>query len=250
MYPQFLAKIRFFYRNLSSVIFLEGIVEFLGSSSLLARYYMKKLKSFLSKNNNILSFAILVATACTPLFATADELETSLNKVKDLVAQKNYSGALDELGWARKEVEKMNSGQLATFLPNDLNGFEGKKLSVNSAMGFTNIEREYNKGDATVRVSLTGGSTGGAGAGLGGLAAIGKMAAMFGGNTPGQETIRVQGRTAMLESDNSVPNLTIFLDSGSILKLEMISGKEIGVLKDMATALKLDDLEKYIKGGK
>ena len=211
---------------------------------------MKKNLSYNSNYIKIVLSLLCVASAFNAFSANADELESSLNKVRTLVTEKNYSAALEELGWARKEIEKMNSGQLATFLPDDLNGFSGKKISSNSVMGFTNIEREYSKGAVTVKVSLTGGSVGGAGAGLGGLAAIGKMAAMFGGNTPGQETIRVQGRTAMLESENSIPNLTIFLDSGSILKLEMTSGKEISALKDMASALKLDDLEKYIKGGK
>lgn len=198
--------------------------------------------------SRLASCSIALAVLVVSSNLRADELDSTLTKVRDLVSQKNYSAALEELSWARKEIEKMNSGQIGTFFPDQLAGFTGRKLESSSAMGFTNIERAYSKGSTELKVSLTGGSSGGADAGLGGLAAIGKMAAMFGGNTPGQETIRIQGRTAMLESESSTPNLTIFLDSGSILKIEMTSGKDIAAVKEVAGALKLDELEKYLKG--
>jgi hypothetical protein len=72
------------------------------------------------------------------------------------------------------------------------------------------------------------------------------MAAMFGGEA-GQDTFRLQGRTAMLRDDGGAPELQVFLDSGSILTLsgDNATGAE---LRGMAEALKLDALDSYLRG--
>lgn len=52
---------------------------------------------------------------------------------------------------------------------------------------------------------------------MGALMGIGKMAAMM--DIPCQEAVRIQGHTATMNTENdSAPKLTIFLDSGSMLK--------------------------------
>ena len=87
-------------------------------------------------------------------------------------------------------------------------------------------------------------------AGLGGLAALGQMAAMMGGGTPGSDTFRIGGRTATLQATpgSSSSDLTIFLDSGSMLKIESYDGVSGDVLKQMAENLKINDLDNYLKG--
>ena len=196
--------------------------------------------------SNLLKKALFISLAvvAVPLAGRAEDLNEIFKRVNDLIAQKNYPKALDELGWAKKEIEKMNSNAVQTYLPDSLGGFTGGKTTVNNAMGMMNIERPYTKGDATVKVSLVGGSGGGA---MGGLAAMGKMAAMFGGGE-GQETVRIQGRTAMLKTSSAEPELQIFLDSGSVLTFNAESGMSGTDLKAMAEAMKLDDLDKYLRG--
>jgi hypothetical protein len=82
---------------------------------------------------------------------------------------------------------------------------------------------------------------------MGALMGIGKMAAMM--DIPGQEAVRIQGHTATMNTENdSAPKLTIFLDSGSMLMIESESGGTAAQLKKMAEELKLDDLDKYLKG--
>ncbi|NDC37912.1 MAG: hypothetical protein EBZ48_07640 [Proteobacteria bacterium] len=106
------------------------------------------------------------------------------------------------------------------------------------------VERPYKNGAKEVKLSLTGGGPAGA---LGGLAGIGKMAAMFGGEA-GQDTFRVQGRTAMLNSGEGNAELQLFLDSGSILTLTSQEGATGADLKAMVEALKIDDLDNYLRG--
>ena len=181
--------------------------------------------------------------------ASAEDLNTILKRVDDFVQQKNYSKAMEELDWARKEVEKMHVKRVQEFLPDNLAGYTGQKFDANSALGFSNIERDYKQGKKDVKLSLTGGSGGGAAA-LGGLAQLGRMAAMFGGNTPGNETIRIQGRTATLETGESSASMTVMLDSGSILRLDGSSGVSSEDLKSIVEGIKIEELDSYLKGSK
>jgi hypothetical protein len=192
--------------------------------------------------------AAVVLPATSVKICRADDLEPMFKKVTDLVAAKNYTKALEELSWAKKEIEKMNAEKLKSFLPDTLAGYTGGKVESNNALGMLNLERSYSNGTGQFKLSLTGGAGGNA-AGFGDLAAIGRMAAMM-GNQGGQDTFRIGGRTATLEArdDSKGGELTVFLDSGSILKLE---GNNIGgtqTLRDAANALKLDDLDNYLKG--
>lgn len=190
-----------------------------------------------------LTLALLICLM--PCAAMAEDLNAIFKKVGEFVEAKNYPKALEELKWAQKEIEKLNLKQMENLLPENVAGFVGAKAKANSAMGFTNLERQYSKDSIKIDVSLTG--TGGAG--LAGMAGIGQMAAMM-GNVPGQETMRINGRTAMLESNegSDSSSLTVFLDGGTILKMEMSGSSDSAVLKGFAEALKIDDIDKYLKG--
>lgn len=178
----------------------------------------------------------------------AEELETIFGRVNGFVGQKNYSKALEELEWARKELEKLHTQRLQSFFPDQLGEYKGAPAEVNGALGFTNVERRYSSGSSSVTVSLIGQSGGSAG-GLGGLAALGKMAAMF-GQQAGQDSFRISGRTAMLNKTpgSSSADLTVFLDSGSMLKLEDANKGDTAVLRSLAEKLDIEGLEKYLKG--
>ena len=75
--------------------------------------------------------------------AMAEDLNEIFSRVNQLIEQKNYQKALNELGWAKKEIEKMNGQKLQEFFPNQLGEFSGDKFQTNSALGFTNVERTY-----------------------------------------------------------------------------------------------------------
>lgn len=194
-----------------------------------------------------------IITACVlSLFVAAgvraEDINEIFKRVNQFIENKNYARAMEELDWAKKEIEKMHITKLEEFFPDSLAGFKGEKFDTNSVLGFTNIERDYTQGKKKVKVSLTGG-TGQGGAALSGLAQLGKMAAMFGGGGNGSETLRVKGRTAMSESTGAVSSLTVILDSGSMLRLDSSDGMKSEELKSMAEAIKVDELDTYLKGG-
>jgi hypothetical protein len=135
---------------------------------------------------------------------------------------------------------------MTSFLPDELAGYSASGAEANSAMGITNIERKYTKGSEKVKVSIT--NMGGAG-GAGGIAAIGRMAALM-GNQPGMDSFRIQGKTATLQQrqGSNRAELSVYLDSGAMLKLESSNLADSGVLKKMVEELKVSDLDNYLRG--
>ncbi|MCB0353877.1 MAG: hypothetical protein KDD64_10145 [Bdellovibrionales bacterium] len=186
----------------------------------------------------------LVASLVVLPAAHAEEIDAIFKKVNEYIAQQNFPKALEELNWAQKEINKMHVERLKSFFPDSLAGFTGNQTEVNAALGMTNVERRYSNGAKNVSLSLIGGSGGGP---LGNIAGFGRMAAMMGGQ-PGQDTFRINGLTANLVDKPNNPELTVFLDSGSMLKLEgsgQASGKE---LREIAEGFDLASLDKYLKG--
>lgn len=187
--------------------------------------------------------AVLALSFALP--AAAEDINEVFKKVNEYAAKKNYPKALEELQWAQKELEKLNQQRLAELLPKDVDGFVGEEPQVQSAMGFTTIERQYNKGEKGIQVSIAGG-----GGAAGGLAGIAKMGMMMGGAQPGTDQFRIDGRTATLDTSGS-PELTVLLESGSVLQIRSSDESVDGAtLKKFAQGLKIADLDSYLGGGK
>jgi hypothetical protein len=193
---------------------------------------------------------LLIASLVASVFAQpalAEDINEVFKKVNEYVAQKNYPKAMEELSWAQKELEKLHQTRLSELLPADIDGFKGGDTQVQLVMGFSNIEREYQNGDKSIRVAITG--TGGTD-GMGGLAGLAKMGMMMGGTQSGVEQFRVAGRTASLDTTNDSPEVSVFLESGSIIRLSTGEGVDGAALKKFAEGLKVADLDAYLKGAK
>ena len=192
----------------------------------------------------IMSVGFLMLTGNVCLSEDVNEI---FKRAQEFIAAKNYPKALEELTWAKKEIENLNSGAIKGFFPDQLAGFTGGKIEDSSALGIQNLSRTYTKDDNSFEVSLTGGSIGGAG-GIGDLAALGRMAAMF--QQPGQQSFRISGKTAVLDERNSEDRgeISVYLDSGQILKIESQGAVSHATLKEIAQAIKIEDLDKYLKG--
>ncbi|MEZ4754477.1 MAG: hypothetical protein R3A13_09255 [Bdellovibrionota bacterium] len=173
----------------------------------------------------------------------AEEIDALLKRFNEFVAQENYPKALEELAWVRKEIETKSNDKVKSFFTDELGGLKGQELQANSAMGFTSIERKYSGPNKSITVSLAGGSSGGNNP-FGGIAALGQMAAMMGGQQGG-DSFRINGRTASFQSKGNSGELSVFLDSGSILKFE---NADKDTLKTMAEEFNIEGLDKYLKG--
>ena len=191
--------------------------------------------------------AALFSLVCAQQPALAEDINEVFKKVNEYVQQKNYPKAMDELTWAQKELEKLHQERLSELLPAEVEGFKGGDTQVQQMMGFSNIEREYTNGDKNIRLAITG--TSGT-EGMGGLAGIAKMGMMMGATQPGRDQFRINGRTASLDTTSGSPELSVFLESGSVLQLTTGDGVDGPALKKFAEALKIGDLDNYLKGAK
>jgi len=154
---------------------------------------------------------------------------------------------MEELTWAQKELEKLHQQRLSELLPAEVEGYKGGDTQVQQMMGFSNIEREYSNGEKNIRLAISG--TSGT-EGMGGLAGIAKMGMMMGATQQGRDQFRINGRTASLDTTNSSPELSVFLESGAVLQLTTDEGVDGPALKKFAEALKIGDLDNYLKGAK
>jgi len=193
----------------------------------------------------VITIAALLTSLANPAFG--EDINEVFKNVNEYVQAKNYPKAMEELSWAQKEIEKLHQGRLAELLPAEVEGFKGGDTQVQQMMGFSNIEREYTNGEKTIRVAITG--TGGT-EGMGGLAGIAKMGMMMGATQSGRDQFRIAGRTASLDTTDSSPELSVFLESGSILQLSTDEGIDGAALKKFAEVLKVAEIDSYLKGAK
>lgn len=192
--------------------------------------------------------SLAIAAVVSALFsqvALGEDINEIFKKVNEYVQQKNYPKAMEELSWAKKEIEKLHQQRLAELLPNQIAGFTGGETQVQEVLGFSNIEREYTSGEKSIRLAITGSA---GSEGMGGLAGLAKMGMMMGGTQSGQEKFRISGRTATLDTTNEAPELQILLESGSIVQLTTSNGVDGPSLKKFAESLKVAELDSYLKG--
>lgn len=202
------------------------------------------MKNYLCKISVVTIGCFLLANVLS-----AEDVNQIFENTKKYIADKNYTKALEELSWASKEIEKMHMQRMHDFFPDKLGEFSGDKFNDNAVLGMTNLERAYSRGSASIKLSLLGSSKGSGGP-MAGLAGLGQLAAMFQGQVPGQESFRIKGRTAQVNSqDPSRAELMLFLNNGTMLQAVAISGEvEVADLKQLVEGLDLDALETYLKG--
>jgi hypothetical protein len=187
--------------------------------------------------------ASLMLCACLtfagpPAVFAEEDLESIFSKVNEHIEKKNFTKALEELSWAQKELEKMNAKRIEEFFPPQLGSYKGARIETQSMMGMQSIERLYTdeKGNS-LSVSVMGGLGSGGGP-LGGIAAFGRMAAMQG------DTFRIDGLTASIDGSE----LSVFLDSGGIIKFDGRGNIEAEELKKKAREFKIKELDAYLSG--
>jgi hypothetical protein len=179
-----------------------------------------------------------------PIVVQAEDLSKILERVGKFAQDENYTKALEELKWAQNELDKLHTAHLGTFFPEKIQEFAGDKIKPASVLGMVELKRTYRKGNEQVLLSLIGGSSGATGNPFGQIARFG---ALMGGQN-GQETLRINGKTSTLKDEGKGrAELTMFLDSGFMLKLESRDARG-DALRAMAETLDVDNLEKYLKG--
>lgn len=197
------------------------------------------------------SLILLLSGICFASQVMAEDIEVIFKKVNELRAAGKYSQALSELGWAEKELERLNMEKIQSYIPANIPGFTAEKLKSNSALGMMNIERVFNRSSdgVQIRVSLIGaGNNSAAAAGFGSLAALGQMAAAMGNNAIGQEAFRVEGNTATLAADNEARTADLSVSvEGIVVKMEMSGAADKEALRKVLNSMDIKGMMEYLK---
>ncbi|NOZ10492.1 MAG: hypothetical protein GXP09_05590 [Gammaproteobacteria bacterium] len=197
----------------------------------------------MKKFNYFLVFVVLVFSMQARSIAgekTVDDIKKAFDKAMEYVEKGNYVKASKEVEWAKKDIDKLHTQRLLTYLKDELAGFKGKPVKSTAVLGMVAVERDYKKGSTTVKVSITT-----AGAGLG---AFSQMAAMAQRGNPNAESFRVGDHTGIIEAQRGRTAMTVFLEAGPFLKLEMRGASDKKILHDMLGEMSIDKLNKYLKG--
>jgi hypothetical protein len=201
------------------------------------------------KKHFTLANILFITAMCSPLSASAENIDEIFTKVKQYSENQNYPKAIEELAWAEKELQKLHFNKLQSFFPETLGAFKGKPAESQAAFGMSSVEKEYRDGKGILKISLAGGSGGAANNPMGGIAALARMGQMM-GQQPGVETFRIDGRTANLKVNEKYKNaeLTVFLEGGSILTAKLTKSADGDLLRQAIKQLPLTELDNYLKG--
>ncbi len=174
----------------------------------------------------------------TPVFADDSPADTC-KSASSLFKEGDIEGALEEARWCVTQLEQLKQGQTSAFFKDEIGGYIGGKLESNQAMGFTVIERRYNKESISISVTLSGGASGAANNAFAAIAAFGMQAAQG-------KKVRIQRRTAIVNDENGSVQVVITLKSGGMLTFdssELSKDDVIGFAKIFPVA-DLDDSRK------
>lgn len=136
--------------------------------------------------------------------------------VDDLQAAGNFSAARDAARLCLEGIEQELVGEIGQYFLPQIGEWIRTDYQENNAMGFNNITAEYEKGNISVNVSLTGQAGGGGGGPLGGLGGllggIASSAVLQGG-----QQVTVAGLPAAVQPDGM---LMVTLQDGSFLTFD------------------------------
>lgn len=178
-------------------------------------------------------------------------LTTSLGEIERDASEGRYPSALVELERARNYLLEQKNKRVKKFFPGTLKGVAGKELTgeeieVSVALGLTNMIRLYKGKDSELKVSLLGGGRSVSSQEESGL---GRMAAMI-QKEDGGVGLQIGGCSALLDESGARPELSIFLKSGGVLKLEGRQNLIGEQLKQLATKIDVAGLDRYLQGSR
>lgn len=169
----------------------------------------------------LVSISLLLLGLSTQAQAQEDPASNCREAAK-LLEDDDLDGALEEARWCVEGLEQMKQAAASDIFPDEINGFVGAQLNNQSAMGINMLERQYNKGNQTVRVHLSTGNN----MLMGGLGALANMGMMGVG-----KKIRVQKRTVRDMSEGNKVHFIAQLKSGGFLNFESTSADNETVLE-------------------
>lgn len=161
-----------------------------------------------------------------------DSPKEACQNAAELYADNDVTGALEEAKWCVTLLEQEKQQSVNRVFPDTLMGFQGAEIEHQSAMGFSSTVRDYNQGDQTITVTLSGGSA------MGGAMNAFAALAQYGGGTK----TRIQKRSATINNSDGQVQVMVSLKSGGLLMFEAYDITQTKVV-DFAKAFPVEKLD-------
>lgn len=190
-------------------------------------------------NRLVTTLAILALGVSTA--GAADDPAVIFKEAADLYQAGDIDGALSEARWGVERLEQLKQASEGKLFRDEIAGYVGGELTSSKAMGLTQTQRTYAKGDQKIEVQLMGSS----GAGAGPLAGLGALA-QFGAQVPGSRQVRIQRRTGFAMADGAKSTVSLTLESGGTLMFTSSQVDLDGVIA-FAEAFPVKDLDEARK---
>jgi hypothetical protein len=187
--------------------------------------------------------AVGLSGAAHAQLEVSGDLVSNCAQIENLRKAGNGTEALNAARLCLQGLEQQLTGEIGQFFPTNVAGWTRSSFDEGSAMGFTNITSEYEKGDNTATVSLTREAGGGAG-GLGGL--LGGLARA--GLAQSGKQVRVGGLPASVQPDGTI---SVSLEDGSFLTFQSPqfddADSALAGIGDLVNAFPVADINKTLQ---
>lgn len=190
----------------------------------------------MNKNAVLLGFAFLSISAVSIPVWAEDSPKDACNKAATLFADDDLDSALEEAKWCVTLLEQLQQARTGQFFKDTILGYVGGQIESQNMMGFSSTQREYQKGDAFINVTLNGMASSG---GMDALSAL----AQLGMNAGGGKKVRIQKRTAVVIDQDGQVEIMISMKKGGTLAFESnsVSAEEVQKFAEAFPVEALDD---------
>ncbi|PID77757.1 MAG: hypothetical protein CSB21_03925 [Deltaproteobacteria bacterium] len=184
-----------------------------------------------------------IFSSIQPLFA--DNVKALMKSAERNYNAKNYSKALADLEWIRKEITNLQLQSMKKLLPSEIAGMKGVDADGGAVLGIHAVTRNYINSDRSrsVSISISSGKSSQAGQGLG---AIMGMAASFGAMNAGTRSKMIisKGYRGQFSMDGNNTGTLIFnLNGGTVINIETRGFLDSSMAEKAANALNISKIE-------
>lgn len=191
-----------------------------------------------------MTIALLLVTLFGVSIAAADNFTELTNNSKKYYEQKRYYKAIEELEWAKKELNNLHFEKLKGYLPVNVTGYAHTD-SGQDVVGIKGLERTYRQDDSgnDVTINIMSGSSAGGTAGLGAFMNFANWA-----NTmdPQSSMVMVKGLKGSMryDSDSQEATLTFSLPQNVVVTITSNGFPNGDEAKKFAELINFEGLQK------
>lgn len=168
--------------------------------------------------------------------AAEESPKESCELAAKLYAKDDLDGALEEARWCVTLLEQEKQNVLSALFKDDIAGFIGGEIAHQQALGFTSLERDYQKDELKVNISLASGAAGGLVSALSAFSQLGLQSGQG-------QALRIQRRSAVIMQESDKLVLQVSLRSGGLLSFssEQMDSEQLQAFANAFPVTELDD---------